>query len=614
MAKYLVQHRRGTVEQWAEKSTIIPEEGEIVIEIDEVNSLHKLKIGDGQHAYSELAYLKAGDEIVTQVLAEAKPRIVTVELGETWVADTDGRHYQQLYFDNITKQSRLDLQPDAEMLAELQRLGVIFVTVNQNGHSILVYSVGNMPSKPYRIQATIVETECQDDRHVYGIPVGASHNPLRALTYAELVLLRHHKRLVPGAFYRITDYMCTTTQENTRSAGNAFDIIVQALSNNTLSESALADCHMGSRYLEPSVFDDEVILSAKDRTFTPGAVEFVYTLWEDSHRDNYNGRHSGDDIMTRADMVHSYDFLMNNQGEYVPVIYRIDPKSEYGADIGEPFYYIGTEEIESVVYDKWRKIEQNERIAQNHFTWTSAAKYYAYTNRIVKSASASPSAISAWQLKYCLDNDTTRFAWAGLAAPTMLYPLSLEASKGGAVTRQPLYDGRWADDGPYYYAWGTQADVEDGDRANFVYSLTEFVQTGDVVYDYGSGWSCVAQMASAGGKGVIYWMKDEKNNECSYDFKNIQFRQGETENYHYTFSDSETGTEDITTLQACDNYIGPYRNRNVLTLNNVIIEGTSTTSNITVCPGVANQWIDATEITAPTTYKVASSTEVVLDA
>ena len=89
MAKYIVQHRRGSAEQWAEQNTIIPKEGEIVIEIDEVNSLHKLKIGDGIHTYSELAYLKAGDEIVTQVLAEAKPRIVTVELTLNWMKNAN---------------------------------------------------------------------------------------------------------------------------------------------------------------------------------------------------------------------------------------------------------------------------------------------------------------------------------------------------------------------------------------------------------------------------------------------------------------------------------------------------------------------------------------------
>lgn len=173
MAKYLVQHRRGTAKQWSDHGTLIPREGEIVIEIDEVNSLHKLKIGDGVHTYAELAYLKAGDEIVTQVLAEAKPRIVIIELAEVWEPDDDGKYSQIITIDNITNHSRLDLHPDANMLAEFKQLGLVFVTEN-NGGVITVYSVGNMPSKPYTMQATIVETECEgEDAAVLGVTVGA---------------------------------------------------------------------------------------------------------------------------------------------------------------------------------------------------------------------------------------------------------------------------------------------------------------------------------------------------------------------------------------------------------------------------------------------------------
>lgn len=61
--------------------------------------------------------------------------------------------------------------------------------------------------------------------------------------------------------------------------------------------------------------------------------------------------------------------------------------------------------------------------------------------------------LAAWQLKYCLDNNTNRFAWA--------------------------------------------------DAAN--------------------------------GKGVIYWMKDEFNNECAYDFKNILCHYEDYDRYIYTF-------------------------------------------------------------------------------
>ena len=171
MARYIVQMRRGTAAQWKEKSTLIPQEGEIVIELDEENNLHKLKIGDGIHTYAELAYLMAGDEIVTQVLAEAKPRVVTVSLAETWNKDAEGKYSQVLALDTITEHSRLDLQPTADMLAEFKQLGLVFVTEN-NGGVITVYSVGNMPAKSYTMQATVVETECDGNDCIVGIPVG----------------------------------------------------------------------------------------------------------------------------------------------------------------------------------------------------------------------------------------------------------------------------------------------------------------------------------------------------------------------------------------------------------------------------------------------------------
>lgn len=181
MAKYLVQHRRGTAADWAAKDTIIPREGEIVIEIDEVNSLHKLKIGDGVHTYAELAYLQAGDEIVTQVLAKAMPRVVTVTLDSNfWTevsreTDPNLKYYNQtVALDNITKYSRLDLQPSVDMLAEFKQLGLVFVTEN-NGGTITVCSVGNMPLTTYTMQATIVETECDDEADkIVGASVGAS--------------------------------------------------------------------------------------------------------------------------------------------------------------------------------------------------------------------------------------------------------------------------------------------------------------------------------------------------------------------------------------------------------------------------------------------------------
>ena len=174
---YITQHRRGTADEW-DQVNIIPKEGEIVIELDEENSLHKLKIGDGIHTYADLAYLMAGDEIVTQVL----PRVVTINLTSNWTKDVDDQYSQVIALEGITNYSRLDLQPSVDMLAEFRQLGLVFVTENKNG-TITVYSVGNMPSKSYTMQATIVETKA-DAEQVIGIPVGVPTTSTADQTYS----------------------------------------------------------------------------------------------------------------------------------------------------------------------------------------------------------------------------------------------------------------------------------------------------------------------------------------------------------------------------------------------------------------------------------------------
>lgn len=76
--------------------------------------------------------------------------------------------------------------------------------------------------------------------------------PMISVTYAELVALRDNGELVAGMQYRITDYVTTTAQENTRSAGHQFDVIVTADNENTLNEVARACLHEGDTYFSES--------------------------------------------------------------------------------------------------------------------------------------------------------------------------------------------------------------------------------------------------------------------------------------------------------------------------------------------------------------------------
>lgn len=75
---------------------------------------------------------------------------------------------------------------------------------------------------------------------------------LQPVTYAELKSLRDNGQLVAGKQYRITDYVTTTSQVNTRSAGHQFDIIVTADSERVLNENARAIQHEGDEYFANS--------------------------------------------------------------------------------------------------------------------------------------------------------------------------------------------------------------------------------------------------------------------------------------------------------------------------------------------------------------------------
>lgn len=70
----------------------------------------------------------------------------------------------------------------------------------------------------------------------------------RSMTYAELVAAINSNLLNIGESIRITDYVTTTSQSDTVSAGHEFDLIVTALSTNQISENVTAIPHAGDTY------------------------------------------------------------------------------------------------------------------------------------------------------------------------------------------------------------------------------------------------------------------------------------------------------------------------------------------------------------------------------
>jgi hypothetical protein len=153
MAKFIVQLRRGTKEDWLEyeqsENYMKPKEGELVVEYD--NGIPRLKIGDGVTDYSQLPYMSIDSFLMPT------PSYITL-YADKWTQATDDRWYQEVEVTNytITPNSKVDLQPSSEQLAIFHKKDLAFVAENEDG-VISVFCVGQVPENDYTIQATIVE-------------------------------------------------------------------------------------------------------------------------------------------------------------------------------------------------------------------------------------------------------------------------------------------------------------------------------------------------------------------------------------------------------------------------------------------------------------------------
>ena len=78
------------------------------------------------------------------------------------------------------------------------------------------------------------------------------------VTYSKLVEMRNNYELKPGQQYRITDYITTTSYQDTQSAGHKFDIIVTANSENSFYDIARAYYNEDDSYFADNLAKLEV--------------------------------------------------------------------------------------------------------------------------------------------------------------------------------------------------------------------------------------------------------------------------------------------------------------------------------------------------------------------
>ena len=264
----------------------------------------------------------------------------------------------------------------------------------------------------YQYNDSIVFIE--DAKQIWSNDIYYGDNQLIETTYDNLKILRDNSQLIPGMQYRITDYVTTTTQENTKSAGHQFDIIVTADSENVLNENARAIQHKseGGGYNE-TIYDGDK--STKD----------FFVQWGVTTNPN-----------TDIDTLCIYKTDVSG----------LDPDSEdfnpdnEGTDFSDVFFYIGNYEYNGESFDVWQKYEdsqngyyiegnyhyylttpivENEQITPELYDADTQLFYEPFNaeyilwvnNSISPSDYFSDSNLNAWELKYALDNDITRFAW-----------------------------------------------------------------------------------------------------------------------------------------------------------------------------------------------------------
>ena len=302
-----------------------------------------------------------------------------------------------------------------------------------------------------------------------------------SITYSDLVDLRNNSELNPGTKYRITDYVTTTSQPNTQSAGHQFDIIVEALSENTLSEDAKAIQNENDEYFDGSnleawelkycldndtarfgwavtnttvnsenvnIIDTLITDNGFNDPFLPDYYIYIDTAGNEFER--YVPEEEGDG-MRDTDFFIEYGRETSPDGlENQLCIYKNDLSDENymeggeeeGPDYADKFFYWSTEEVDGIIYDKWKKSETD----------------------------------SGWNIT---------------------------------------------------------------DGGGNVFILTQRITTGEI------------NLVENKGKGVIYYMKDEFNNETPYDFKNIKFYREKQNKYVFTFSwiNENEDVEDLTLRQ-----------------------------------------------------------------
>ena len=324
------------------------------------------------------------------------------------------------------------------------------------------------------------------------ILISKSTSNIVSITYESLKTLRDSSKLIPGQQYRIIDYITTTSQENTQSVGHQFDIIVTALNESTLSEEAQAIQNNIEGYFDGSNLS---------------AWKIWYCLDNDTSRFAWAGDVKVDEIEYK-----SYDSsqctikpeLINGNAFITPFNFKscvwVDGNNDGAAYSDDHIHH----DISELIYE-WGYFTDENGVKQLCI-YKSDANLYAEEGH--------PDYGDKYLYRGVVNVDGTEYDY--------WQKWDEWDNGGGSIYIQGGDD----------YVYATTQRIVSNPEA---YSVT--IKTKDI---YGPG------------KGVIYRMIDEWNNDVPYDFKNIQFN-GVWGYWAYTFNwvndNSDNTCEDLSVAQ-----------------------------------------------------------------
>lgn len=390
---------------------------------------------------------------------------------------------------------------------------------------------------------------------------GSIKNLIRPILYKELKKLRDESSLDPGVFYRITDYETITTQANTRSAGHPFDIIVQALDESTLSEDAYAIQRDGDEYfanaklegwkLKYTIDNDTTRFSwaKKEVLETPAKWSCSWGVLETKNSADASSNYK----VVTVDGAKKYlyrpaqptSFLEGKQFFKREILSSITSTEGfiYEANNAPYFEQWGEEEGDGEWY--WSEVytiyvkDANGNIVAELSNWTDGEFYdYEYDDMGEYIIGFDP------QTVYNEETGMYRFT------PSYGVEEWFENARGGQIQQEGKVFFNGSVDS-LSYAISTPLPKS----TSYVYEV--YSSETDALYRYEGPYLDMVKyqsyVAPDSGKGVVFRMIDEHNNDYPFDFKNIQFKHNNVWYYPFSYKGN-----DFSLSEYCsNNYIVP---------------------------------------------------------